>query len=166
MTVEFYKKRVYPFFDRLEDRTRAWLSKRPKLYAFIAGVGIVLLWRAIWHIADILEMQGGVLGFFFTPQITLVWSTIILLISGLFVSFFVGDVIIMSGLKKEKKFVDHAEEEVAKESKDIHHIEEVLDHIEEEVAHLHTEHNLVVKKDTPIEKYTEHRSGGGFQPKG
>jgi hypothetical protein len=161
---EFYKKHIYPFFDGLEDRTRAWLSRRPKLYAFVAGFGIVLFWRAIWHLADIIEAGGGTWGFLFTPQVTLVTSTILLLISGLFVSFFVGDVIIMSGLRKEKKFVDHAQEEIDKEQGEIHHMEKVLDRIEQEVEHLHTGHSTASTK--PSEKFTEHRSGGGVQPKG
>ncbi len=160
----YYKNKIYPFFDTLEDRARAWLSRRPKLYSFLAGAAIVLLWRAIWHMADILEAQGGFIGFLFTPQVTLITSTVILLVSGLFVSFFVGDAIIMSGLRKEKKFVDHAEEQIEKEARDIHHIEKVLEKVEEEVRHLHGSHEH--KSITQKEIKTEQRSGGGFQPKG
>jgi hypothetical protein len=160
---KWYKEQIYPYFDRLEDRTRAWLSRRPKLYAFIAGGAIVLLWRAIWHIADILEGQGGVVGFLFTPQVTLFTSVIVLLVSGLFVSFFVGDSIVMSGLRKEKKFVDHAQEEMMKEEGEIHHMEKVLDKIETEVEHLHNGHIAQTKQ---METRTEQRSGGGVQPKG
>lgn len=159
----FYKTHIYPFFDTFEDRTRSWLSRRPKLYAFIAGAAIVILWRAIWHMADILESNGGFIGFLFTPQVTLVTSTIVLLGSGLFVSFFVGDAIIMSGLRKEKKFVDNAQGEMEKEEKELHHMEQVLEKIETEVEHLHIEHSDEGAKQ--IETKTEHRSGGGFQPK-
>ena len=112
--MSLYKKYIYPVFDQFEDKTRAWLSRRPKLYAFIAGAAIVMLWRAIWHMADIFEANGGLFGFLFTPPVTLITSTIVLLGSGLFVSFFVGDAVIMSGLRKEKKFVDHAQEEMEK----------------------------------------------------
>jgi hypothetical protein len=52
--------------------------------------------------ADILESNGGFIGFLFTPQVTFITSVIVLLASGLFVSFFVGDAIIMSGLRKER----------------------------------------------------------------
>ncbi len=160
----FYKNKIYPFFDTLEDRVRSWLSRRPKLYSFIAGAAIVLLWRAIWHMADILEAEGGFIGFLFTPQVTLITSTIILLASGLFVSFFVGDAIIMSGLRKEKKFVDKAQDEMEREQKDMRRMEEVLEKIETEIEHLHTGHEPSDKK--PMERRTEDRSGGGFQPMG
>jgi hypothetical protein len=165
--MSLYKKYIFPFFDQFEDKTRSWLSRRPKLYAFLAGAAIVMLWRAIWHTADILEAYGGVVGFLFTPPVTLVTSTLVLLGSGLFVSFFVGDAIIMSGLRKEKKFVDHAQEEMDKEEKELHHMERLLDRMETEVEHLHGAHSH--DHGTPakqIETMTEHRSGGGVQPKG
>ncbi len=159
----YYKKNIYPFFDTLEDKVRSWFSRRPKLYAFVAGAAIVLLWRAIWHMADIIEASGGFIGWLFTPQVTLVTSTIVLLASGLFVSFFVGDAIIMSGLRKEKKFVDHAQEEMEAEEGEMRRMEKVLNKIEVEVQHLHSGHTHESAK-TPESK-TEQRSGGGFQPK-
>lgn len=159
----FYKTRVYPFFDTFEDRSRSWLARRPKLYAFVAGAAIVMLWRAIWHMADIFESYGGWFSFLFSPPVTLATSVLVLLGSGLFVSFFVGDAIIMSGLKKEKKFVDNAQEEMEKEEKELEHIEQVLERIETTVENLQTEKD---KKNSPecVEVKTEHRSGGGFQP--
>ncbi len=162
--MSFYKNKIYPFFDTLEDKVRSWLSRRPKLYSFIAGIAIVLLWRAIWHMADILEANGGFIGFIFTPQVTFITSTIVLLASGLFVSFFVGDAIIISGLRKEKKFADKAQEEIDKEGKDLHRMEKVLEKIETEIQHLHLGHKTETKK--PVERRTEDRSGGGFQPMG
>lgn len=147
--------RIDYFFDKLEDKVRAHLSKRPILYTFIAGFGIVLFWRGVWHTADIIESQGGIWGALFSGPGSIVISVIILLVTGLFVSFFVGDVIIMSGLRKEKKFVEKAQEEVEKESKDIKEMEIVLKKLKKEVEHIHREH----------EHFTEDRGGGGTQPK-
>lgn len=157
-------KELDNYFDKLEDKIRAWLSRRPLLYTVIAGTAIVLFWRGVWHLADNLEQRGGILGIIFSPEATLIGSVIVLLATGLFVSFFVGDVIIMSGLRKQKKFVEHAEEEIEKEAGDIHRIEKVLEKLEREVEHLHGEHEA----HTSIhhqEKTTEMRSGGGVQPK-
>lgn len=162
----YYKNTVFPFFDRFEDRTRAWLSRRPKLYAFIAGAAIVMLWRAIWHMADIFESYGGWFGFLFTPPVTLLTSLLVLLGSGMFVSFFVGDAIIISGLKKEKKFVDHAQDEMVKEEVEIRHMQKILTKLEAEVEHLHADHIHPTEEPKQFETRTEHRSGGGFQPKG
>ena len=61
--------------------------------------------------------------------------------TGLFVSFFVGDVIILSGIKKEKKVVDKTEDEILKESANIEQMKQTLTHIEEELSHIHTEHS-------------------------
>lgn len=143
------------FFDKLEDRIRAHLSKRPILYTLIAGFAIVLFWRGVWHTADLIESRGGIWGALFSGPGSIVISVIILLATGLFVSFFVGDMIIMSGLKKDKKFVERAKEEIEKESKDIKEMETVLKKLEKEVEHIHKEH----------EHNTENRSGGGIQPK-
>ncbi len=161
-----YKTKIYSLFDKLEDRIRAWLSRRPKLYAFIAGAAIVMLWRAIWHIADMFEAYGGWFGFLFSPPVTLVTTTLVLLGSGLFVSFFVGDAIIMSGLKREKKFVDHAQEEVIREEDELKHMRKVLNKLEVEMEHIHKGHSHSVGSVAQTETKTEYRSGGGFQPKG
>lgn len=98
-------KTIIDFFDKFEDDTRAALSKRPVIYAFIGGTTIVLFWRGIWMIADSIP--------FLTGPVSVAISTVVLLATGLFVSFFVGDTIIISGLKKEKKL----DEKVASEIK-------------------------------------------------
>ena len=165
MSIRKIYKGLDTFFDKLEDHIRAWLSRRPILYAFVAGVAIVLFWRGIWHLADELEAKGGFLGFLFSSEMSAIGSVIVLLATGLFVSFFVGDVIIISGLKRQKKFVDHAEEEIEKETANIHRIEHVLDELQEEVRHLHGEHEAHIKTSHK-EVSTEMRSGGGVQPKG
>ncbi len=98
--------KVIKFFDLLEDRVRAWLSKRPILYALVAGVGAVFFFRGIWIIADDADLGGW---------LTLFISLIILLLTGAFVSNFVNDKVIISGLKKEKKLIEKTEEEVRAE---------------------------------------------------
>lgn len=103
------------FLDKFEDRTRAHLSRVPIAYALIGAFTIVVFWRAVWHLGDVFEFYGGLLGFIFNPLSSLIWSTIILLGSGLFVSFFIGDRIILSGLRHEKKVEEKTESEVEQE---------------------------------------------------
>ncbi len=116
-------KRTYVFFDKLEDKIRARLSHHPILYTFIGGFAIVLFWRGVWMTADLFP--------FLTGPVSIMISVFILLMTGLFASFFVGDVIIMSGLKKEKKLIERTETEVKGEG-------EVLQEIENELHKLET----------------------------
>jgi uncharacterized membrane protein len=110
---------IVNYFDKLEDKVRMRLSHRSIIYAFIGGIATVVFWRGVWHTADILMRQGGFLGWFFYEPTTVIWSSIILLMTGLFVSIFIGERIIISGLKNEKKATDKTETEVDKEEDEI-----------------------------------------------
>ncbi|MEK7075832.1 MAG: hypothetical protein AAB948_03525 [Patescibacteria group bacterium] len=102
-------KKTVDFFDRVEDHIRGSLSKYPIPYAIIGGIGIVLFWRGVWHLADEINLSS---------LASVIIGTIILLLAGLFTSMFIGDHIIISGLKHEKKVTDITEKEVESE-KDI-----------------------------------------------
>ena len=136
-------KKVYDYFDKFEDRVRARLSRSPILYAFIAGVSIVLFWRGVWRIGDWLEERGGILGVLFSGPGSVILTVTVMLATGLFISFFVGDLIIMSGLKHEKKIVDKTESEVKDEEVRLEEMEEVLTEVQEELRHLHREHSKI-----------------------
>jgi hypothetical protein len=144
------------FFDRLEDRVRSRLSHRSILYAFIGGSLTVMFWRAIWHTSDkimygesfsdmfneasIILKTNGFWGLFFYEPFTLIWTVVFLLITGLFVSIMIGDRIIISGIKHEKRVDEKTKEEIEKEeieikslvqkfsiiSKDLEEIKELL----------------------------------------
>lgn len=128
-------KRITRFFDRLEDRVRARLSHRSIIYGFVGGIATVVFWRGVWHTCDILMEKGGVWGWLFYEPNTIIWSSIILLMTGLFVATFIGERIIISGLKQEKKATDKTEEEVKKEDSRIeilsNKLEELSKNIEE-----------------------------------
>jgi hypothetical protein len=108
-------KKILNFFDKLEDYVRGHLSRYPIVYTLIGGVAIVLFWRGVWHTADILQEQGGWLGWLFYEPTNMVIVTIILLASGLFVSYFIGDTILLSGMRGEKKIADKTEREIREE---------------------------------------------------
>ncbi len=111
---------IIRFFDRFEDKIRRRFSHYPIIYALVGGVGIVLFWRGVWGVADEL---------FISNQVSLLLGILILLGTGLFVSFFVGENIILTGLKRERKIAERTEEELRTEHDD------VLD-LKEEVASL------------------------------
>ncbi len=134
------------FFDKLEDNIRGHLSKYPIFYSLIGSVFLVLLWRGIWHTADLLEAEGGVLGFLFHPFVSATWATWGLLLIGLFVSMFVGDMIIMSGLRRSKKVTEQTEEDIkVEEQKEEHELERIEKQL-----------NRIEKKIEEDEKYHKH----------
>jgi len=122
------------FFDKLEDKVRARLSHRSIAYALIGGTMVVLFWRGVWHTGDILMAQGGFWGWFFYEPITIIWTSIVLLLTGLFVSSFIGERIVISGLKREKKITDKTEEEVKGEGREIYRLEKKMDLIMKEIT--------------------------------
>jgi len=127
---------IVQFFDKLEDRVRARLSHRSIIYAFIGGTCTVLFWRGIWHYSDILMAKGGFWGWFFYEPITIIWTAIILLMTGLFVSNFIGERIVISGLKREKKVTDKTEEEVRDEETKIKKLENKIDILIKEIVEI------------------------------
>ena len=124
--MDFFK-RIYKFLDKVEDKIRIKLSHHPLLYAFIGSVGVVLIWRGVWHIADNLNMPGWM---------SLILGVLISVFSGLFVSFFVGDKIIISGIKEEKRVDEKTEEEKKKEEITLSEIKKDLEKIEDEIEEI------------------------------
>ncbi len=119
-------KNLYAIGDRFEDKARAYLSHIPIIYAALGGAGIILFWRGIWHTVDYL------VGYVFTIQTKTVHTSIselpwwdgplsialgsaLLLSIGLFVTSFIGDAIIISGLKSDKKLTEKTEKEILAE---------------------------------------------------
>jgi len=124
-------KKTIKFFDKLEDRVRGKLSRQPIVYTLIGGVAIVLFWRGVWLTADMFP--------FMTGPISILISVLTLLVTGLFVSFFISDRIILSGLKREKKLVEKTEEEVHQEKNILLDIESKVDTLQASVNQLERE---------------------------
>lgn len=120
-------KKVVTYFDKLEDRIRYRLSRKPIIYAIIGAVGVALLWKGV----DDIALQFGVNGPF-----ALGLGLVMMLATGLLVSFFIGDGIIISGLNKEKKLVDKTELEIVEEQAKMDKIARELRHIERDLEDL------------------------------
>ncbi|MFH1246688.1 MAG: hypothetical protein V1489_02865 [Candidatus Liptonbacteria bacterium] len=121
--------RIIRFFDKLEDSVRGWLSHYPIIYGFVGGVGAVLFWRGVWVTADLVsgwfwapsEISRGVgsINFFISPwdgPLCLMAGATMLLMTGLLVTNFIGNEIIISGLRGEKKLTEKTEVEVRTET--------------------------------------------------
>ena len=117
-------KNVFKFFDHLETRIRHVLSHWPIVYAFIGSIGVVLIWRGVWMIADDLNMSGS---------ISMFLGVLISVSTGLFVSFFVGDSIIITGIKQEKRIDEKTEEEIKQEGATLIEIKKDLRRIKRDI---------------------------------
>jgi len=128
-------KKLYVMGDLLEDKVRGKLSHYPIIYAFIGGLGVVIFWRGVWHTMDFLMefFTSSALNFSITSTsmsglpwwdgpLSIVIGTALLLVVGLFVNNFIGNEIILSGLKREKKIVEKTEEEVIEDLEEDDHM--------------------------------------------
>jgi hypothetical protein len=142
-------KKVVKFFDKLEDKIRGRLSHYPILYALIGGVGIVLFWRGVWHTADFLTdvifsfqrtstIDLGNLPWWDGP-LSLVLGSVLLLSTGLFVLGFIGNEIIVSGLKGEKKLNEKEESEIETEETQLKNLQSTLNKVEKRLEHIDQE---------------------------
>ena len=120
--------KIVKFFDKLEDKVRAKLSRRPVIYTLIGAFAIVLFWRGVWMLMDEIP--------FMTGWVSTILSIVILLMTGLFVSFFIGEQTIISGLKQEKKLTEKAESEIASEGEMLEEIDNHLEKIEKDLEEL------------------------------
>lgn len=125
-------KRTIKFFDRLEDKIRGYLSKHLLAYSFIGGFSIVVFWRGVWEVFDSFEIFDDFSG----GMISIAISSTVMLLTGLFVSFFVGDRIILSGLKRERKLEEKTFEELEKEGDAFKSTVEKLDRIEKKIIEI------------------------------
>lgn len=116
------------FFDKLEDRVRGWLSRVPILYAAIGGVGVILFWRGVWHVTDTIDPSNGIL--------SVIVGALLLLISGAFVSSLIGNRLILTGIRGEKKLTEMTQEEIETEESQIKSIKNTLLKVEERLGEI------------------------------
>ena len=122
-------RKIVKFFDKVEDKVRGKLSHYPILYGVFGGVGVVLFWRGVWHTAD--EVNLGSLA-------SLIAGSLILLVTGVFVSAFIGNRLIISGLVGEKK-LEEKEEEIETEETQLKNLQNTLNRVEKKIENLENE---------------------------
>jgi len=136
--------------SKLEKKIVIFLSHRPKLYALVVGVGVVLFWRGVWHTADqihtllgyyqnVSPLDANISPWWDGPLSLLVGITI-LYFTGAFISSFIGNELILSGLRGEKKLSEKTEGELKNEVRAIGDIKDALSSIEDKIVEL--EHKI------------------------
>jgi hypothetical protein len=97
----------------------------------IGGVGVILFWRGIWHTADYFPALNG-------PVSTII-GIVILFMTGIFVSAFIGNSLLITGLRGEKKLTEKTKEEVDVEESSIEDIKATMQKIEKELSEIKEE---------------------------
>ena len=113
-----------------------YLSHYPKLYALIVGIGIVLFWRGVWHSADNIHTainyfsSGSSTALLFAPwwdgPLSFLIGGMLLYTTGAFTSSFIGNELILSGLRGEKRLNEKTEANLKEEVTAISDIKEEL----------------------------------------
>jgi len=117
------------FLNKIENKIRIKLSRYPILYALIGGIGVVLFWRGIWHMADDMSMASG---------LSFIIGFVILLLTGIFVSEFIGKKLIITGLVGEKKLEEKEESEIETEEGQLKNLQNTLNKLEKKLDHMET----------------------------
>jgi hypothetical protein len=141
---------IFHFFDKLEDKVRSRLSRKPIAYAFIAGAGIIIFWRGVWHTTDFV-MQSSFsilypdsstsLGAFmwWDGPLSIVIGAVLLLMTGAFVSSFIGSEIIITGIKGEKKLTEKTEAELEASESVVEHVKKEVDEMTKKLEEIEEE---------------------------
>ena len=131
---------------KFEARIIAFLSHRPGLYALIVGFGVVLFWRGVWHTVDQLHTYFSydpiyssidiISSPWWDGPLSLVVGSVILYFTGAFISSFIGNELILSGLRGEKRLNERTESEVRNEVRAISDIKTSLKEINRTLGEL------------------------------
>lgn len=130
---------------KLLTKIHIFLSHHSVLYATVAGIGIVLFWRGVWHSVDVVHYKIEHLFSDGSSTLQYVWwdgpfsfvvGVLILWFTRAYVSSFIGNELILSGLRNEEKVVKDAEGEIHTELRAITDIKEDLEAISENLEEL------------------------------
>jgi hypothetical protein len=128
------------------NRFHIFLSHHSFLYATIVGIGIVLFWRGVWHSADTLHLYIN--NYSSTGSVSVIdhpwWDgplsffvgCLILFVTRAFVSSFIGNELILSGLRIEKKIAKQTEDDVKTEVATIGDIKHTISAISRKLEEL------------------------------
>jgi hypothetical protein len=121
-------------FLKIEEKSRNYFEKTPFFHAFFAGIGVVLFWRGVWELSDILGIE---------PILSICLGALILLILGVFLQTFVGNTIIIKKVESEQKIdlktktdVEKVQQEVNIEEVSLELLAKKLESIESKIENL------------------------------
>lgn len=130
-------KKIFKFFDILEDKIRHKLSHWPVLYALVGILGVVLVWRGIWRLADSMGLASW---------LSVLIGIVLLLASGLLVAVAIGDEVIITAFRGRRKITEMRLEETLTLSEKVEEIKSLLDRIEKKLGRIKEEEKKIEKE--------------------
>ncbi len=126
---------------KVMTRFHIFLSHHSFLYALLAGIGIVLFWRGVWHSVDLFHIYlNNSLDLNAHPwwdgPLSFLVGCFILYITRAFVSSFIGNELILSGLRTEERMAKQTESEVKTEMTSISDIKNEINTIAKKLDEL------------------------------
>lgn len=128
------------------NRLHVFLSHHSFLYATIVGIGIVLFWRGVWHTVDTLHLyvnhynSTGSASIIDHPwwdgPLSFIVGCLVLFVTRAFVSSFIGNELILSGLRKEERLAKETEGDVKLEVLAIGDIKQEINSITKKLEEL------------------------------
>ncbi len=131
---------------KIFNRFHIFLSHHSYLYATIVGIGIVLFWRGVWHSVDTFHLYIN--HYYSTGSTSLLdhpwWDgpasflagCLVLYVTRAFVSSFIGNELILSGLRAEKRLAKATEDDVKTEVSTISDIKHTVSAISRKLEEL------------------------------
>ena len=142
-------KKIKNLFEKIEEKIKIRLSHHPRWYALIVGFGVVLFWRGVWHSTDLLNNYLNVFqNNLSIDSVTSPWwdgpaslfaGVIVLFFTGAFTSSFIGNELILSGLRQEKRLTQKTETEVKTEEQFVTDIKQELNVMTDKIEQLEKE---------------------------
>jgi hypothetical protein len=128
-------KHITSFLLRIESCSRNFFEQIPFIHGFLAGIGIVLFWRGVWHIADEIQLSSVA---------SLIIGSILLGAIGLFLHTLVGNAIIIKNVEKDTTTSKKTEKELLEVEANIQQEELTLQTLQKELDKIHKKLDEVV----------------------
>lgn len=114
---------------KIESAARKFFEFIPFTHAFLAGVGVILFWRGVWEVADIIMLD---------PVASILLGIAILGGIGLFIQTFVGNAIIIKNVEREGKIEKSTSKKISQVESEVEREEMTLQKLSQKIDKLNT----------------------------
>ena len=96
----------------------------------------MLFWRGVWDVADVLEQHTSWGSFVLSPVGSMILGIVVLLATGLLVSSMIGESILLTSIRKEKKLIEKSRQEIEEDLRSENQEKDILQKIGEDIEEI------------------------------